>query len=166
MGKTLATLAVCGLAMAAIGPAAATPSSGFTPSGLSNGNFGVLNENTAGDKTDKWGYHLKTLADTDIGVDRLTLDAGGHSGWHAHPGPVFVTVIQGSVRWYDGTDPLCGSKTYTQGQSFIEQPYKVHYAANASASVGAQYVAVTVKPAGFVGPAFRIDQAKPNNCNF
>ena len=59
--------------------------------------------NTAGDKTGKWGLHLKTLDDTDIGADRLTVAPGGFSGWHAHPAPVFVTVIEGSINWYDGS---------------------------------------------------------------
>ena len=58
-----------------------------------NGHFNTLNVNTSKDKTDKWGLILKTLDDTDIGADRLTVTAGGFSGWHSHPAPVFVTVF-------------------------------------------------------------------------
>ena len=64
-------------------PAMATPGNGFAPSPIVNRHFGTLNENTAGDKTDKWGLHLKTLDDTDIGADRLTVQPNGFSGWHA-----------------------------------------------------------------------------------
>lgn len=147
-------------------PASATPGSGFAPGGIVNGHFGEVQLNTAEDKTGKWGLILKTLDDTDMGVDRLSIAPGGYSGWHAHPGPVFVTVTQGSVTWYDGADPLCPARTYTVGQSFIEPPYKVHNAKNASNSAPAEYVAMTIKPAGFVGPAFRLDRPEPNNCSF
>ena len=87
--------------------AQASPASGFVPSPIVNGHFGTLNENTAGNKTGNWGMILKTLDDTDIGVDRLTLQSSGYSGWHAHPANVFVTVTHGTITWIDGSDPLC-----------------------------------------------------------
>jgi quercetin dioxygenase-like cupin family protein len=149
-----------------LGPAVATPGSGFAPSPIVNGHFDKLSINTAGDKTGKWGLIMKSLDDTDIGADRLVIAAGGVSGWHAHPAPVFVTVTQGSITWYDGSDPLCSSHTYSAGQSFIEGAYRIHNVRNASNSVGAEYVAVVIKPANFVGPAFRLDRPEPNNCNF
>jgi quercetin dioxygenase-like cupin family protein len=153
-------------AFATSGPALATPGSGFMPNPVVNGHFGKLNVNTAGNKTDKWGLILKTLDETDMGVDRLVIQPGGVSGWHAHPGPVFVTVTQGSVTWHNGSDPLCTSHTYAAGESFIEPAYGVHNVANASMSAGAEYVAITIKPEGFVGPGFRLDRAEPNNCDF
>ena len=58
-----------------VSPALATPGSGFTPAPIVNGHFGTLNVNTSKDKTGKWGLHLKTLDDTDIGADRLTVPA-------------------------------------------------------------------------------------------
>ena len=149
-----------------ISPAVATPGSGFSPSPIVNGHFGRLNENTAGDKTGKWGMILKTLDDTDIGADRLTVQPGGFSGWHAHPAQVFVTVTQGSIIWYDGGDPLCSSNSYNAGDSFIEDAYRTHNVQNASNSAPAEFVAIVIKPAGFVGPAFRLDRPLPNNCNF
>ena len=162
-GKSAAALILTGLAL---GPADATPGSGFAPSGIVNGHFGTLQVNTADAKTGNWGLILKTLDDTDMGVDKLTVQPGGYSGWHAHPGPVFVTVTQGTIIWYDGSDGLCTPHTYTTGQSFIERPYRVHNSKNASDSAPAEFIATTIKPVGFVGPAFRLDRAQPNNCNF
>ena len=166
--RTLSTAAAAALMFSTmcISPALATPGSGFTPAPIVNGHFGTLNVNTSKDKTDKWGLHLKTLDDTDIGADRIGVAGGGISGWHAHPSPVFVTVTQGSVTWVDGSDPLCKATTYTTGQSFIERAYVPHNVLNASASAPAEYVAILIKPAGFVGPAFRLDRAEPNNCDF
>jgi len=148
------------------GTALATPGSGFAPGGIVNGHFGTIQVNTADNKTGDWGLILKTLDDTDMGVDRLSVQPGGYSGWHAHPGPVFVTVTQGSIIWYDGSDGLCTPHTYSQGESFIERPYRVHNAKNASNSEPAEFIAMTIKPVGFVGPAFRLDRAEPNNCHF
>jgi quercetin dioxygenase-like cupin family protein len=147
-------------------PALATPGSGFAPAAIVNGHFGTLNVNTSGDKTGKWGLHLKTLADTDIGADRLTVQPSGFSGWHAHPSPVFVTVTHGSIIWYDGSNPLCTPHTYNTGDSFIEAAYKVHDVRNASNSETAEFIAIVIKPAGFVGPTFRLDRPEPNNCTF
>ena len=143
-------------------PALATPGQGFMPAPIVNGHFGTLNVNTAGDKTDKWGMHLKTLDDTDIGADRLTVQPGGFSGWHAHPAPVFVTVTQGTIEWFDAS--LCAAHTYTVGQSFIEPAYSPHNVRNAGGQV-AEFVAIVIKPVGFVGPAFRLDRPTPSSCD-
>ena len=146
--------------------ATATPGSGFGLTPIVNGHFGTLNENTSSDKTGKWGLILKTLDDTDISADRLTVQPGGSSGWHAHPAPVHITVTQGSIIWYDGSDPLCTPHTYSAGQSFVEGAYRIHNVVNASNSATAEFVGIVIKPIGYTGVAFRLDRSIPNNCNF
>ena len=93
--------------------------------------------------------------------------ADGHGRWFqrlARPsGTGFVTVTQGSIVWYNGSDPLCTGHPYSQGDSFIEDAYVIH---NVTSESGAEFVAVVIKPAGFVGPAFRLNRDKPNNCKF
>ena len=164
--KSAVTVATLIASTIIVAPAFATPGSGFVPSGIVNGHFGTLNVNTAGDKTDKWGMILKTLDDTDIAADRLTVQPQGYSGWHAHPAPVFVTVTQGMIEWFD--DALCAAHTYTTGQSFIEQAYRAHNVRNPAAAGGtvAEFVAVVIKPVGYVGPPFRLDRNQPSSCNF
>lgn len=152
-----------------VAPASATPSGptpgvSFVPSLIVNGDFGTLHVNTPGDKTDKWGMMLKTLDETGISADRLTVQESGFSGWHAHPGPVFVTVTQGSITWFDGSDPLCVSRTFTVGESFIEDAYVVHNVVNASASADAEFIAIAIKPEDADGLAFRLDRPEPTNC--
>lgn len=142
-------------------PALATPGTGFAPSPIVNGQFGTIDEKTAGEKTDKWGMLLKTKDDTDVGADLLTVQPLGFSGWHAHPAPVFVTVTEGSIIWYDGSNPLCSPHPYSVGDSFIESAFDIHNVRNPSASVEAKFIAVRIKPTG-VG--FRLDRAKPTNC--
>ena len=82
-----------------VAPALATSGSGFQPSGIVNGHFGEVD--VKAERLDRWNMRLKTKSDTDIGADRLTVQPQGYSGWHSHPGPVFVTVTQGTVEWYD-----------------------------------------------------------------
>lgn len=153
------------VALAALNtPALATPGNDFAPSPIVNGHFGTLNVNTAGDKTERWGLILKTLDSTDIGADLLTVQPQGFSGWHAHPAPVYVTVKQGTIEWYD--DALCAAHTYTVGESFIEPAYRAHNVRNPAAAGGtvAIFVAIVIKPAGFVGPDFRLNRDEPSSC--
>jgi len=149
-----------------ISPAFATPGSNVGVMGIINGQFGTIHENTPDGKTGKWALILKTLDDTDIGTDQITLGGGGYTGWHNHPAPVFVTVKSGAITWYDGSAGICASKTYQAGQSFIEPAFHVHNAVNASQSDSAVFVAVRLNPTGTSGPAFRVDQPEPNNCKF
>jgi quercetin dioxygenase-like cupin family protein len=79
---------------------------------------------------------------------------------------VFVTVTDGTLTWYDGSNPLCTPHTYHVGKSFIENAYKVHNAVNPSSSASVTFIAVTIKPVGFVGPNFVLDRPEPNNCKF
>lgn len=144
-------------------PAAATPGSGFAPSSIVNGHFGTLDVKTEADKTGKWGMILKTKDDSDVGSDKLTAQPSGYSGWHSHPAPVFVTVTQGSIVWYDGSNPVCPQQTYTSGQSFVEGAYRIHNVRNASSSSTAEFIAIRINPTG-VG--FRIDETEPTNCRF
>jgi len=147
-------------------PALATPGSGITITPIVNGHFGTLQINTAGDKTDKWGMLLKTLDDSDIGSSRVVVEPQGSGGWHSHPAPNFLTVVRGTIEWVDST--LCTVRVLHAGDSLIEPAYRAHNARNPAAVGGevAEIIDVRIKPTSVVGPAFRIDEPVPNNCNF
>jgi len=146
------------------GSALATPGSGFVPSPIVVGHYGSIDVKTESKKVDHWGMILKTKDDTDVDADRLSVAPNGVSGWHSHPGPVFVTVTQGSVQWFNGSDPACPSTIYSAGQSFIEDAFIVHNVKNVSGSAAAEFVAIHINPTGTSGPSFRIDEPKPTNC--
>ncbi len=147
-------------------PAFATPGANVGVSGIVNGQFGTIHQNTPDGKTGKWGLILKTLDDTDVGVDQITLAGGGYTGWHNHPAPVFITVVEGAVDWYDGSEGICAPHHFAAGQSYIEPAWHVHNAVNASGSTQARFIAVRLNPTGTSGPVFRVDQPEPNNCKF
>ncbi|WP_347717726.1 cupin domain-containing protein [Sphingomonas sp.] len=162
LNKTMKSTTIVALFASAlwVAPASATSSSGFSRVGLANGQFGTLNVNTESDKTGKWGMLLRTKDDSDVGTDELTVLPGGYSGWHAHPAAVFVTVTEGSIVWYDGSNPLCTPHTYTAPASFIENAYGIHNVRN-TGTVTAKFVAIRINPTGV---PFRLDRTTPNNC--
>src|SRR5207248_489399 len=63
--------------------------------------------------TDRLKFQTKDAAD--IATFSVTYDPLGFSGWHTHPGIVFVVVQSGSVVRQVG----CASQTYDAGGSFI-----------------------------------------------
>jgi quercetin dioxygenase-like cupin family protein len=160
-GLAVAALLGAGLTLA---PAVATPPSGFAVAPVANAPFGTINENTAGNKTDKWGMLLKTLDDSDVGADKVVLQPQGTSGWHSHQSPVFLVVTQGTIEWMDSL--LCTPKVLSAGQGVIEVAYRPHTSRNPAPAGGqaAEMIAVRIKPTSIVGPAFRIDEPVPNNC--
>ena len=126
---------------------------------VASGDFGDQLDVKA-DKMEHWDLLLKTKDDTRTGINRATLQPGGHSGWHSHPIPILLTVTAGEIQWYDGSDPVCPVKTYHVGQSFVEPANRIHDVRNATGSV-AEFYAVLFNPAGIT---FFIDQPKPTNC--
>lgn len=59
---------------------------------------------------------FRTKEPTTMVFQRVTYAPGADSGWHFHPGVVFVSVTQGEVtRWV-----RCQSHTYKAGESFLE----------------------------------------------
>jgi len=98
-------------------------------------------------------------------VQQIVIGPGGHTGWHSHPGPVVVLVKAGALTFYDGDDPTCTPRTYTQGEAFIDSGQgHVHIARNLSTSENLELWATYFDvPAG---AGVRVDKADPGNCTF
>lgn len=78
----------------------------------------------------------------------VTWQPGGTSGWHTHPGPVIVNVVQGAVTVTNASD--CVARTYAAGEAFLDPgDGNVHIATNASGQSEAVAVATFLGvPAG------------------
>ena len=106
-------------------PARATPSCGFTSTNLlapvPAGHFpsGLLNLGCESE-IPKWELEIKVKGDSDLYVNQNTWQPGGRTGWHTHPGPSLITVIEGTITVYDAANPTCTARTYTVGQSFTD----------------------------------------------
>ena len=97
-------------------------------------------------------------------IQRIVLAAGGHTGWHSHPGPAIALVVRGELTLYSGEDPSCTPHTYSAGQAFVDSGQgHVHLARNLLNSETEVLVTYLDVP---VGGGVRVDVADPGVCVF
>jgi len=99
----------------------------------------------------------------DVVMRQLTVEPGGSTGWHSHPGPTIVIVTQGTVSSYEAGDPTCTARTFAAGQGFVEGPGDVHISRNEGSTPLVMLITFLDVP---VGGAFRLDAPRPGNCPF
>ena len=101
--------------------------------------------------------HVKIkLRDSDAAIVQVTQGVGGHSGWHAHPGPAVVIVKSGELTIQQAMD--CSSTTYTAGKVAIEPAGHVHIARNTGTTTLELWITFLDVP---VGAPTRIDAPDP-----
>jgi hypothetical protein len=103
---------------------------------------------------------LKARTDVDIATQIITFQKGTDSGWHKHPGPVFITVVSGTMTFYDSGDRDCSPVVVTAGQGFVDLGEHAHIARNESGLPATNVVTYFVP----VGAPLRIEQLQPSNC--
>jgi quercetin dioxygenase-like cupin family protein len=92
---------------------------------------------------------------------QITVDPGGSSGWHSHPGGAIIVVKQGSLTVYSPVGSKCETTTYTAGQAFIERPGEVDDVLNAGTI---PYVLFVTFPRVPQGDNPRTDELDPGTC--
>ena len=111
--RSLAALAAFILVpMAAVSIAYATAPSGITPVAHVTG--ARLPDDV---KVNADGVKFQTKAPTEASVLTLTVDPGGTTGWHSHPGLAIISVAKGTGTLYKVD---CSSQEYGAGQAFVE----------------------------------------------
>ena len=99
----------------------------------------------------------------DVEVDTHLYDPLGSTGWHKHPGPVYITVTSGQLTFYEFDDPTCSPHVYSQGQGFVDYG-SGHIGMNQDSSNPASDVTVAITS---VGGVFRSELPAGNpNCSF
>ncbi len=105
----------------------------------------------------------KTDPAIDVEVDTHLYDPLGSTGWHKHPGPVYITVTSGQLTFYEFDDPTCSPHVYTQGQGFVDYG-SGHIGINQDPANPASDVTVAITS---VGGVFRTELPAGNpNCSF
>jgi quercetin dioxygenase-like cupin family protein len=138
------------------GAAFSTPPSGQTPIGPElRGTFDELHVKHNGDAK----VTVKSREDVDVVTTQATLAIGGYTGWHSHPGPVLVTVIQGTLTVYNA--PKCRPRVYHAGEGFVEKSPVVHVVRN-EGTEEAKFTATFIIP---VAAARRTDEPQPTEGN-
>ncbi len=143
-------------------PALATPQCGFTSTNLlfpgttmgayfPSGSIDLMCRSNL----PEWLLFTMVRGDSDLYITQNTIQPGGQSGWHTHPGPSLVTVTEGTVTVHEDN---CTSATYSVGQTFTDLGCgDVHNVVNETGAE-AKTVAVQIVPHG---AARRIDQPNP-----
>jgi len=112
--------------------------------------------------TGDWHMEIKAKPAFDIAVQSIVFQPGSQSGWHRHPGPVFIQVVSGTMTFYESDDPTCTPIVKTAGQGFLDAGEDAHIARNETALPATNVVTYFAPP----GAALRIDAPNPGNCPF
>ena len=113
-------------------------------------------------QTGPWEIDIHAKAPTEVTVASLTLQPGGHMGWHSHPGPGFVQVTSGTVSFYEAGDPSCTPTVVGVGQVWLDRGEAAHIARNETGAPATFLVTLFTPP----GTMARIDEPAPGNCPF
>jgi quercetin dioxygenase-like cupin family protein len=98
----------------------------------------------------------------DTAYQQLTIQPGGYTGWHTHPGPTFVAVAQGEGTLYHAMSG-CPATKYGVGAGFMQPPTEVHNMRN-EGTVPLVLHAFYALPPGTTNAAIRVDQPQPAEC--
>lgn len=112
--------------------------------------------------TGDWHVEVKAHRGLDLAVQQIVFQPGGQSGWHSHPGPVFIQVVSGTMTFYESDDPSCTPVVRTAGEGFLDVGEHAHIARNETGTPATNVVTYFAPP----GAALRIDQPRPGNCPF
>jgi len=170
--RLLGLLAIVGTVIGVGVVTRAEPANGVTPTVLARGTYPRFHVKTSADSLVDFDAKAKEPLDLVVRQHQYAASAlcGGipcpsSTGWHQHPGPVFITVTQGTLTFYEADDPSCTPHVVSALPGF-EHAYvddgHGHIARNESGQVATD-VSVIVAP---VNLPFRTDIAPPGNCAF
>src|SRR5215471_5852422 len=141
----------------------ATPATGVHRTLIGRGTYDRFMVNTDRSQA-PFQYIAKAQPAIDMEVDTHNYDPLGSTGWHKHPGPVYITVTSGQLTFYEFDDPTCSPHVFSKGQGFVDYG-SGHIGINEDPHNPASDVTVAITS---VGGAFRTElpaNANPN-CNF
>jgi quercetin dioxygenase-like cupin family protein len=116
LAAALALLVTAAIALAGI--AFASPPSGVTPTVLARGTFDRFNvRSVPGGPID---FRARSKGQADLVVRQHDYLPGSSTGWHTHPGPVFVTVTKGQLTFYEYGDRRCTPHVVSAGQGYVD----------------------------------------------
>ena len=133
----------------------AEPAVGVTPTPIARGSYDAFHVKSAPHSL--VDFEAKSKSPVDIFVRMHDYLPGGSTGWHTHPGPVFVTVVEGTLTFYEYDDPTCTPRVVSAPFGYVDSG-RGHVARN-EAGQPAKDVSVILAPWG--GGAFRNELPAP-----
>jgi hypothetical protein len=138
----------------------ASPATGVTPTVLSRGTFDPFHLNR--DPHSLVEFEARAKSPLDFVVRQHDYLPHSSTGWHSHPGPVFITVTKGTLTFYEYDDPTCSAKIVDAGHGYVDTG-RGHIGLNETDEI-AQDISVILAP---VGMGFRSELAAPGPyCGF
>ena len=153
MKKLTGLVCVFGLIGGAAATWASSPS-GVTPTVLSRVTFEPFKVKT--DSSSPIDFEAKSKSDMDVIIRKNDFLPNSSTGWHMHPGPVFITVVSGQLTFYEYDDPTCTAHVVTAGHGYVDTGHG-HIGRNET-NAPAQDISVILAP---VGGAFRNELSAP-----
>src|SRR5712692_4278516 len=108
---------LCMLVFGTCATTRAEPPVGVTPTLIGRATYSAFNL-----QTDPGFLEFSAEAKRPIDIVVRTHDyaPGSSTGWHTHPGPVFITVLEGKVTFYEYGDPTCTPKVVSKGGGYVD----------------------------------------------
>ena len=156
----VALVAALTLIGTAVGVTVASPAQGVTPLVLARGTYDhfKVTSNPPG----KAKFKAESKAPIDVVVRQHSYNPGGSTGWHGHPFPVFITVTEGTLTFYEYDDPTCSPHVVHKGEGYVDSGHG-HIARNETDQPAID-ISVIMAP---VGGAFRTEITAPGpHCPF
>jgi quercetin dioxygenase-like cupin family protein len=146
---TMVSAGLAGVVTAAsVTPSAATPPAGLTQALLARG-------------TNVSNGTLPLQFGSDVAVAQITVQPGGSSGWHSHPGGAIIVIREGSLTVHRALGDQCQVETHSAGQAFIERPGEVDQVVNTGS---VPFVLLVTFPRLSQGGPARTDHPNPGVC--
>jgi hypothetical protein len=64
-------------------------------------------------------FQAKAKSPIDVVVRTHDYAGGASTGWHTHPGSVFIIVTEGTLTFYEYDDPTCMPTIVSAGQGYV-----------------------------------------------
>jgi quercetin dioxygenase-like cupin family protein len=152
--RALLSVGLVGVVMAVVAAATVAPSWATPPVNLTNVLLARGTNTSHGTIPLKFG--------TDVVMTQITVQPGGSSGWHSHPGGAIIIVEEGTLTVYSPVGRhRCRTTTYSAGQAFIERPGEVDDVFNTGT---VPYVLYVTFPRVPPGGSPRTDEPDPGTC--
>lgn len=139
-----------------------TTGSGSTSTLLGRARFSLDENFKVKRMSGDWHVEIKAHPELDLAIQSIVFQPGAYSGWHMHPGPVFIQVATGTMTFYEGDDPSCTPIVRHAGEGFLDTGDHPHIARNESGAPATNVVTYFAPP----GASLRIDAPAPGNCPF
>jgi hypothetical protein len=128
---------------------------GSTPTFLGQGTYSDFLVKTV---SKDWEVQLKAQKGLEVVVRSFAYQPHSFTGWHQHPGPVLIQIIEGTVTFYEADAP-CTPIVVHAGEGYVDTG-SGHMGRNLT-DLPAKDITINFAPPGTALTGLRIDMPEP-----